>query len=64
MSGKTRITPYLTILHGTRLALHDYHAMVQHPNIDLLSVSVRVPRHRLLDATQRSSDQSVRVAVP
>ena len=28
-----------------RLAFHDYHAMVRHPDIDLVSVSVRVPLH-------------------
>ena len=31
--------------YGARLAFHDYHAMVAHPGIDLVSVSVRVPLH-------------------
>jgi len=31
--------------YGARLAFHDYHEMVQHPSIDLVSVSVRVPLH-------------------
>jgi len=31
--------------YGARLAFHDYHAMVTHPDIDLVSVSVRVPLH-------------------
>ena len=30
---------------GARLAFHDYREMVQHPDIDLVSVSVRVPSH-------------------
>src|SRR2546428_544572 len=28
--------------YGARLAFHDYHAMVRHPDIDLVSVSVPV----------------------
>ena len=31
--------------YGARLAFHDYHAMLTHPDIDLVSVSVRVPLH-------------------
>ena len=31
--------------HGVPLAFHDYHEMVMHPDIDLVSVSVRVPFH-------------------
>ena len=31
--------------YGAKLAFHDYHEMVQHPDIDLVSVSVRVPLH-------------------
>jgi len=31
--------------YGARLAFHDYHEMVTHPDIDLVSVSVRVPLH-------------------
>src|SRR5260370_13745323 len=31
--------------YGARLAFHDYHAMVSHPDIDLVSVSVRGPLH-------------------
>ena len=31
--------------YEARLAFHDYHAMVRHPDIDLVSVSVRVPLH-------------------
>ena len=31
--------------YGARLAFHDYHMMVRHPDIDLVSVSVRVPLH-------------------
>jgi len=31
--------------YGARLAFHDYHEMVRHPDIDLVSVSVRVPLH-------------------
>ena len=31
--------------YGARLAFHDYHAMVTHPDIDLVAVSVRVPLH-------------------
>src|SRR5713101_1949541 len=32
--------------YGAKLAFHDYHEMVKHPGIDLVSVSVRVPLHR------------------
>jgi len=32
--------------YGATLAFHDYHEMVKHPGIDLVSVSVRVPLHR------------------
>jgi len=31
--------------YGAHLAFHDYHEMVVHPDIDLVSVSVRVPLH-------------------
>ena len=31
--------------YGARLAFYDYHEMVKHPDIDLVSVSVRVPFH-------------------
>ena len=31
--------------YGARLAFHDYHAMVRHPDVDLVVVSVRVPLH-------------------
>jgi predicted dehydrogenase len=31
--------------YGAKLAFHDYHEMVKHPDIDLVSVSVRVPLH-------------------
>ena len=31
--------------YGARLAFHDYQKMVGHPDIDLVSVSVRVPLH-------------------
>ena len=31
--------------YGAKMAFHDYHEMVKHPDIDLVSVSVRVPRH-------------------
>ena len=31
--------------YGARLAFHDYQEMVTHPDIDLVSVSVRVPLH-------------------
>ena len=31
--------------YGARLAFHDYKEMVKHPEIDLVSVSVRVPYH-------------------
>src|SRR2546426_3647664 len=31
--------------YGAQLAFHDYHEMVKHPDIDLVSVSVRVPLH-------------------
>ena len=31
--------------YGARLAFHDYQEMVGHPDIDLVSVSVRVPLH-------------------
>jgi predicted dehydrogenase len=34
--------------YGARLAFHDYHAMVRHPDIDLVSVSVRVPLHHAM----------------
>ena len=33
---------------GARLAFHDYHEMVSHPDIDVVSVVVRVPQHREL----------------
>ena len=33
-------------VYGARLAFHDYQEMVGHPDIDLVSVSVRVPLHR------------------
>ena len=32
--------------YGARLAFHDPEEMVKHPDIDLVAVSVRVPRHR------------------
>ena len=32
--------------YGARLAFHEYREMVSHPDIDLVSVSVRVPLHR------------------
>ena len=31
--------------YGARMAFHDYREMVEHPEIDLVSVSVRVPFH-------------------
>ena len=31
--------------YGAKMALHDYHEMVAHPEVDLVSVSVRVPLH-------------------
>jgi predicted dehydrogenase len=31
--------------YGARLAFHNYHQMVTHPEVDLVSVSVRVPLH-------------------
>ncbi len=31
--------------YGAKLAFHDYHEMVKYPDIDLVSVSVRVPLH-------------------
>ena len=31
--------------YGARLAFHDYHEMVTHPEIDVVTVSVRVPLH-------------------
>ena len=31
--------------YGAPLAFHDYHEMVKHPDVDLVSVSVRVPFH-------------------
>ena len=31
--------------YGAKLAFHDYHELVAHPDIDLVSVSVRVPLH-------------------
>ena len=31
--------------YGAKSAFHDYHEMVAHPDIDLVSVSVRVPLH-------------------
>ena len=31
--------------YGAPLAFHDYHEMVRHPDIDLVSVSVRAPLH-------------------
>ena len=31
--------------YGVRMAFHDYHEMVNHPDIELVSVNVRVPRH-------------------
>ncbi len=33
---------------GARLAFHDYHAMVTHPDIDIVTVAVRVPFHHEL----------------
>lgn len=30
---------------GTRLAFHDYQDMIQHPDIDIVSIAVRVPFH-------------------
>ena len=33
---------------GARLAFHDYHDMVKHPDIDLVSISVRVPEHHAM----------------
>ena len=31
--------------YGARLAFHDYQQMVTHPEIDLVSVAVKVPMH-------------------
>ena len=31
---------------GARLAFSDYHALVAHPDVDLVAVNVRVPYHR------------------
>src|SRR4029450_9077358 len=31
--------------YGAKFAFHDYHAMVNPPDVDLVSVSVRVPLH-------------------
>ena len=31
--------------YGAKIAFHDFREMVKHPDIDLVSVSVRVPRH-------------------
>ena len=31
--------------YGARLAFHDYREMVGHPDIDLVSISVRAPSH-------------------
>ena len=31
--------------YGAKMAFHDFREMVKHPDIDLVSVSVRVPRH-------------------
>ena len=31
--------------YGARLAFHDYQQMVAHPEIDLVSVAVKVPMH-------------------
>ena len=31
--------------YGAKVAFHDYHEMVKHPGLDLVSVSVRVPLH-------------------
>ena len=31
--------------YGAKMAFHDYHEMVSHPDIDLVAVSVRVPLH-------------------
>jgi predicted dehydrogenase len=31
--------------YGAKFAFHDYHELVQHPGIDLVVVSVRVPLH-------------------
>ena len=31
--------------YGAKMAFHDFHEMVEQPNIDLVSVSVRVPLH-------------------
>jgi predicted dehydrogenase len=31
--------------YGAKMAFHDYHEMVGHPDIDLVAVSVRVPLH-------------------
>ena len=34
--------------YGAQLAFHDYNEMLQHPDIELVAVSVRVPLHRAM----------------
>ena len=46
--------------YGARLAFHDYHAMVRHPDIDLVSVSVRVPLHHdMVMTAQHAGNTSI-----
>ena len=45
--------------YGARLAFHDYKEMVKHPDIDLVSVSVRVPLHHSMVMAALEADKHV-----
>ncbi len=44
---------------GDRLAFHDHREMVNHPDIDLVTVAVRVPYHRELTADALNAGKHV-----
>ncbi len=44
---------------GARLAFHDHREMVNHPDIDLVTVAVRVPHHRELTADALNAGKHV-----
>ena len=44
---------------GARLAFHDHREMVNHPDIDVVTVAVRVPYHRELTADALNAGKHV-----
>ena len=46
---------------GTQLAFHDHREMVNHPDIDVVTVAVRVPYHRELTADAPNEESMFRL---